>query len=224
MNENFEDQKKDIKPERPEVSSNRGSRRTKGGGLLLSSTLTIINLIGLVVLFLWFFNTSGNQQMAGQNFIERISGLEDSFNLQTDVIEDLNQNLDSELRFVNKEVRKLWDLSNKRNRKNISENLNSIEDISVKLDELSKLNETLSAQQRALALELAKIAKIQEKANEALNNIDGLSSKTADSNLREIEESLESFNAYRIQVNKSLISLREQVNQLEISILDSTNE
>ena len=100
MNENFEDQKKDIKPERPEVSSNRGSRRTKGGGLLLSSTLTIINLIGLVVLFLWFFNTSGNQQMAGQNFIERISGLEDSFNQQTDVIEDLNQNLDSELRFV----------------------------------------------------------------------------------------------------------------------------
>ena len=71
---------------------------------------------------------------------------------------------------------------------------------------------------------MAKIAKIQEKANEALNNIDGLSSKTADSNLREIEESLESFNAYRIQVNKSLISLREQVNQLEISILDSTNE
>ena len=224
MNENFEDSKKDIKPVRPEVSSNRGTRRTKGGSLLFSSSVAIINFIGLIILFLWFFNTSGNQQSAGQNFIERISFLEESFNEQTSVIEDLNQNLESELKFVNKEVRKLWDLSNKRNRKNISQNLNSIEAINIQLEDLSKLNETLSAKQRALSLELAKLAKIQEKSAEALKNANGLNSKIADSQLDEIEETLESFNAYRVQVNKSLLSLREQVNQLELSIADTSNE
>ena len=224
MNENFEDSKKDIKPVRPEVSSNRGSRRTKGGGLLFSSSLAIINFIGLIILFLWFFNTSGNQQSAGQNFIERISFLEESFNEQTTVIEDLNQNLESELKFVNKEVRKLWDLSNKRNRKNISQNLNSIEDINTQLEELSKLNETLSAKQRALSLEFAKLAKIQERSSEAIKNANGLNSQITDSELKEIEETLESFNAYRIQVNKSLLSLKEQLNQLEISIEDTLNE
>ena len=224
MNEKFEETKKDIKPERPEASSNKGSRRTKGGGILLSSALGMINLIGLVILFLWFFNTSGNQQLAGQNFIERISFLEESFNTQTNIIEDLNQNLESELKFVNKEVRKLWDLSNKRNRKNISQNLNSIEDINTQLEELSKLNETLSAKQRALSLEFAKLAKIQERSSEAIKNANGLNSQITDSELKEIEETLESFNAYRIQVNKSLLSLKEQLNQLEISIEDTLNE
>ena len=224
MNEKFEETKRDIKPERPEASSNKGSRRTKGGGILLSSALGMINLIGLVILFLWFFNTSGNQQLAGQNFIERISFLEESFNTQTNIIEDLNQNLESELKFVNKEVRKLWDLSNKRNRKNISQNLNSIEDINTQLEELSKLNETLSAKQRALSLEFAKLAKIQERSSEAIKNANGLNSQITDSELKEIEETLESFNAYRIQVNKSLLSLKEQLNQLEISIEDTLNE
>ena len=76
MNEKSEDKNQDIKPVRPEASSGREKRRIKGGGFLFSSMITILNLIGLIVLFLWFFNTSGNQQQAGQNFIERISILE----------------------------------------------------------------------------------------------------------------------------------------------------
>ena len=73
MNDKSEDKNQDIKPVRPEASSSREKRRIKGGSFLFSSMITILNLIGLIVLFLWFFNTSGNQQQAGQNFIERIS-------------------------------------------------------------------------------------------------------------------------------------------------------
>jgi len=117
MNEKSEDKNKDIKPVRPEASSSREKRRTKGGSVLFSSMITILNLIGLIVLFLWFFNTSGNQQQAGQNFIERISVLEESYTAQEVLIGDLTKDIESDLKFVNKEVRKLWDLSNKRNRK-----------------------------------------------------------------------------------------------------------
>jgi uncharacterized coiled-coil protein SlyX len=224
MNENLEDKKKDIKPVRPEASSKKGSRRIKGGGFLFSSILTILNLVGLIVLFLWFFNTSGNQQQAGQNFIERISNLEESYDQQVDTIKDLNQNLDSELTFVNKEVRKLWDLSNKRNRKNITENLNSIEDLSVKIDDLIKINKTLSAKQRALSLELAKIAKIQEKTNQTMQDVNQVASKATSEDLRDIQDTLDSFNAYRLQVNKSLITMKEKINQLELVALDTSNE
>ena len=54
MNENLITQKKDIKPVRPEPASNRGQRKTRGGGVLFSSTLTVINSIGLIVLFYSF--------------------------------------------------------------------------------------------------------------------------------------------------------------------------
>ena len=224
MNENLEDKKKDIKPVRPEASSKKGNRRIKGGGFLFSSILTILNLVGLIVLYLWFFNTSGNQQQAGQNFIERISSLEESYDQQVDTIKDLNQSLDSELKFVNKEVRKLWDLSNKRNRKNITENLNSIEDLSAKIDDLIKKNKTLSAQQRAMSLELAKIAKIQEKANQTMQDDNKVASEATSEDLKDIKDTLDSFNVYRLQVNKSLITMKEKINQLELVVSDTSNE
>ena len=215
----------DIKPVRPEIASKRGALRNKGGGVLFSSTITIINSLGLVLLFFWFFNTSGNQQEAGQNFIERISSLEESSSENQKVIDDVSQNIDAEFKFVNKEIRKLWDLSNKRNRKNITANLNNIEELQNKLTELAKIDETLTAKQRALSLELAKLNKILEKINLGLENNNLVSSyDTNQINLGEIEDSINSFDAYRLQVNQSLIEIREKLNNLELKILDSQNE
>ena len=215
----------DIKPVRPEIASKRGALRNKGGGVLFSSTITIINSLGLVLLFFWFFNTSGNQQEAGQNFIERISSLEESSSENQKVIDELSQNIDAELKFVNKEIRKLWDLSNKRNRKNITANLNSIEEIQNKLTEFAKIDETLTAKQRALSLELAKLNKILEKINLGLENNNFASSyDTNQIDLGEIEDSINSFDAYRLQVNQSIIEIREKLTNLELKILDSQNE
>ena len=225
MNEKSEAQNIDIKPVRPVASSSREKRRTKGGSFLFSSMLTILNLIGLIILFLWFFNTSGNQQQAGQNFIERISLLEEGLSNQEIQMEDLAQNVDSDLKFVNKEVRKLWDLSNKRNRKNISENLNSIEKITLQLEEIEKLNEALAAKQRALNLELAKISNIQEKTKDTLEGLNDQKGSSLDStSVKDIQESIDSFNAYRVQVNQSLIELRDKLNSLELIIKDTENE
>ena len=215
----------DIKPVRPEIASKRGALRNKGGGVLFSSTITIINSLGLVLLFFWFFNTSGNQQEAGQNFIERISSLEESSSENQKVIDELSQNIDAEFKFVNKEIRKLWDLSNKRNRKNITANLNSIEEIQNKLTEFAKIDETLTAKQRALSLELAKLNKILEKINLGLENNNLASSyDTNQIDLGEIEDSINSFDAYRLQVNQSIIDIREKLTNLELKILDAQNE
>ena len=42
--------------------------------------------------------------------------------------------------------------------------------------------------------------------------------------IQDIEESLDSFNAYRVQVNQSLLSLREKLNELELIIADTQKE
>ena len=225
MNEKSEDKNQDIKPIRPDTSSSRENRRIKGGGFLFSSMLTILNLMGLIILFLWFFNTSGNQQQAGQNFIERISVLEESYTAQEVLIQDLAKDVEADLKFVNKEVRKLWDLSNKRNRKNISANLNSIEKLNDLVEEVEKQSETLAAKQRALNLELAKIKKIQEKTKATIEGLNTQTDSGLNSNsIQDIQESLDSFNAYRVQVNQSLIELRDRLNSLELKIQDTSNE
>ena len=225
MNQNLSEEKKDIKPERPDFSSNRRARKTGGGGFLFSSLVLILNSIGLIILFLWFFNTSGNQQQAGQNFVERISVLEESLAEKDQQLNTLSEEVDADLKFVNKEVRKLWDLSNKRNRKNISENLNSIENLNEKIESIDKKDEVLSAQQRALTLELARIKNIQDNINSQLDNFDDITpNETGSDRLADIEESIDSFNAYRVQVNQSLLNLREQLNDLELALSQAENE
>ena len=225
MNQNLSEEKKDIKPESPELPSNRKTRRTGGGGFLFSSLILILNSIGLIILFLWFFNTSGNQQQAGQNFVERISVLEESLAEKDQQLNTLSEEVDADLKFVNKEVRKLWDLSNKRNRKNISENLNSIENLNEKIESIDKKDEVLSAQQSALTLELARIKNIQDNINIQLDNFDDITpNETGSDSLADIEESIDSFNAYRVQVNQSLLNLREQLNDLELALSQAENE
>ena len=225
MNQNLSEEKKDIKPERPDLSSNRRARKTGGGSFLFSSLVLILNSIGLIILFLWFFNTSGNQQQAGQNFVERISVLEESLAQKDQQINILSEEVEADLKFVNKEIRKLWDLSNKRNRKNISENLNSIESLNEKIESIDKKDEVLSAQQRALTLELARIKNIQDNINSQLDNFDeSAPNETASDKLADIQESIDSFNAYRVQVNQSLLNLREQLNNLELALSQAENE
>mgnify|MGYP001287540615 FL=1 len=225
MNQNLSEEKKDIKPERPDLSSNRRARKTGGGGFLFSSLVLILNSIGLIILFLWFFNTSGNQQQAGQNFVERISVLEERLAQKDQQIKILSEEFEADVKFVNKDIRKLWDLSNKRNRKNISENLNSIENLNEKIESIDKKDEVLSAQQRALTLELARIKNIQDNINSQLDNFDeSAPNETASDKLADIQESIDSFNAYRVQVNQSLLNLKEQLNDLELALSQAENE
>ena len=225
MSENQENLKKDIKPVRPDASSSRLPRRTKGTVSLFSGVLTILNLVGLIVLFLWFFNTSGNQQQAGQNFIERISLIEEGLSVNNKKNDELGQTLETDLKFVNKEIRKLWDLSNKRNRKSISTNLNSIQTLNEEIEKINKKNETIAAKQRAINLELAKMKNLLETASLAMEDLSNQPGENLDlDKIKDIEESIDSFNAYRVQVNRSLIALREQLNQIELAIRDSEKE
>jgi len=225
MNKSKEENNQDIKPVRSEAVSNRGQRRVKGGSMLFSSTITIVNTIGIVLLGLWFFNTSGSQQQAGKSFIERISMLEENISIQSNKVDDLIETNSQDLKFINKEIRKLWDLSNKKNRKSISQNLNSIESIEETLESLDKAYKTLSAKQRSLNLELAKLEKMQEKVSQSLDMVNPSSQDDdIEERLADLEEATKSMDLYRTQVNQSILSLKEKLNDLELGIINISSE
>ena len=225
MNKSKEEENQDIKPVRSEAVSNRGQRRIKGGSMLFSSTITIVNTVGLILLGLWFFNTSGSQQQAGKSFIERISMLEESIAIQSNKVDDLLETNSQDLKFINKEIRKLWDLSNKKNRKSISQNLNSIESIEETLQVLDKEYKTLSAKQRSLNLELSKLEKMQEKFSQSLDMVSPSSENDdIEDRLVDLEDAIKSMDLYRNQVNQSILSLKEKLNDLELEILNIGSE
>ena len=75
----------DIKPKRSETLINKKRRNIGGSSLLFISLMGLVNFIGLLILGLWFFNSSGYQQEAGQNFVERISLLEEKTSTDQDL-------------------------------------------------------------------------------------------------------------------------------------------
>ena len=212
----------DIKPVRSEALGNRKKRNIGGSSLLFISLLGLINLGGLVILGLWFFNASGYQQETGQSFVQRISFLEEEISSMKAVNEESIDSLEEQTKFIDKEIRKLWDLSNKRNRKNIDSLTIQLIDVKTSFEKLFKSNNSILAKQRARALEIAKLEKVQADLKIKLTNLNALSeSSDISEKLKSQEEAIAAFDAYRKQVNRALLELEEKLDKLQLKIEDS---
>ena len=212
----------DIKPVRSEALDNRKKRNIGGSSLLFISLLGLINLGGLVILGLWFFNASGYQQETGQSFVQRISFLEEEISSIKAVNKESIDSLEEQTRFIDKEIRKLWDLSNKRNRKNIDSLTIQLTEAKTSFEKLFKSNNSILAKQRARALEIAKLEKVQADLKIKLTNLNALSeSSDISEKLKSQEEAIAAFDAYRKQVNRALLELEEKLDKLQLKIEDS---
>ena len=212
----------DIKPVRSEALDNRKKRNIGGSSLLFISLLGLINLGGLVILGLWFFNASGYQQETGQSFVQRISFLEEEISSMKAVNEESIDSLEEQTKFIDKEIRKLWDLSNKRNRKNIDSLTIQLAEVKTSFEKIFKSNNSILAKQRARALEIAKLEKVQADLKVKLTNLNALSeSSDISEKLKSQEEAIAAFDAYRKQVNRTLLELEEKLDELQLKIEDS---
>ena len=212
----------DIKPVRSEALDNRKKRNIGGSSLLFISLLGLINLGGLVILGLWFFNASGYQQETGQSFVQRISFLEEEISSIKAVNKESIDSLEEQTKFIDKEIRKLWDLSNKRNRKNIDSLTFQLTEVNESFEKLFKSNNSILAKQRARALEIAKLEKVQADLKVKLTNLNALSeSSDISEKLKSQEEAIAAFDAYRKQVNRALLELEEKLDKLQLKIEDS---
>ena len=74
-------------------------------------------------------------------------------------------------------------------------------------------------------MELAKLEKMQEKLSQSLDIVNP-SSKDDDTEdrLADLEEATKSMDLYRTQVNQSILSLREKLNDLELEIINFSSE
>ena len=209
----------DIKPVRSEALDNRKKRNIGGSSLLFISLLGLINLGGLVILGLWFFNASGYQQETGQSFVQRISFLEEEISSMKAVNEESIDSLEEQTKFIDKEIRKLWDLSNKRNRKNIDSLTIQLTEVKTSFEKLFKSNNSILAKQRARALEIAKLEKVQADLKIKLTSLNALSeSSDISEKLKSQEEAIAAFDAYRKQVNRTLLELEEKLDKLQLKI------
>ena len=102
------------------ADSNYLNKQQQSGGLFLGFVFVLM-LSSILALALWVNQLSSANDYNITGYEERISLLEEQLSIVDSVNTDSMTGIASQLQFLDKEIRKLWDLSNKRNKVKIQE-------------------------------------------------------------------------------------------------------
>ena len=194
-------------------------KRTSKGGLLIGF-IYVAAFMSILFLAIWqtFESESNNTSMTLVD--ERLSLIEEQINVVDETNNDSMTDITSSIQFLDKEIRKLWDLSNKRNKVNI-QNLtkqmqvveNLISDLQSNLDKNEK---DVNQIKKNINLNLAKLNDL-ELTEEDIESIQ-LSIKNVDMQLILLEDSVQALNSYKNQLNQVILEI-----QTDISIIQSSS-
>ena len=192
--------------------------RSNKGGLLVGF---IYVLAFMSILFLWIWQTfeSENNNSSMKIIDERLSVIEEQINIADESNNDTVNDLSSSIQFLDKEIRKLWDLSNKRNKVNIqklSQQTLEIEDILNNLDKsVSQNKKSLVAIRNSLEKEIENI-RSSSASNNDLEMIK-LNLNSIDTQLMLLDDSVQALNGYKNQLNQTILEIQTQVSSYQMS-------
>ena len=135
-------------------------------------------------------------------------------NIADEVNNDSLTDISSSIQFLDKEVRKLWDLSNKRNKVNITKLLASTDEIEKSIKEINK---TLAEYKKELN-DNSKRFKAVEPELDKVESIE-ITLKTIETQLMLLDDSVQALNNYKKQLNQSILEI-----QTEISLMNQPLE
>ena len=165
--------------------------------------------------FAWTFFGISSQQDNLVKINNRLITLEENVQTSSDSSEENIETLLADLKIINREIRKLWDLSNKKNKKDISvlsEQNKVISDEIFEVQNSSASNteslEEMDASLKNIKARLAKLSSFE------------LNSNTFAERLVELEEAIEAVDAYRKQTNQTIADLQDQLSS-KPNLIDS---
>tara|TARA_B100001029_G_scaffold101251_1_gene83304 strand:+ start:513 stop:1154 length:642 start_codon:yes stop_codon:yes gene_type:complete len=190
--------------------------RQRSSGLFIGF-IYVIAFMSILSLGIWQTFESENNQSILNSIDERISLIEEQINIVDETNNDSMTDITSSIQFLDKEIRKLWDLSNKRNKVNI-------EKISSQLKDLDKSFISIEKDVKKNQLNLisikeginSNISKINELglSSEDLQSL-RLSLNSINTQLMLLDDSVEALNNYKNQLNQVILEIQTQVSNIQ---------
>ena len=200
------------------------NRSSKGG--LLVGFIYVVAFMSILFLAIWQTFESENNKSSMQLVDERLSLIEEQINIVDETNNDSMTDITSSIQFLDKEIRKLWDLSNKRNKVNIEK----LTDQTNKINELLISLET-DVRDNQITLETAKtdISNNSIEIDElGLSNEDLISLKLSLSNIDTqlilLDDSVQALNNYKNQLNQVILEIQTQISNIENSSNQINNQ
>lgn len=192
--------------------------KQSSSGLFLGIVFVAL-LTGILALSLWLNELSRESQKINAGVESRLSILEEQLQLADSTSTEFLSDINTQLQFLDKEIRKLWDLSNKRNKVNIAKLSKDFKSQSLVLKELAltqtndqkNINRIKNKTEKLeiLASDFTKSNQQNKAMHDQLVELN--------KNILLIEETVQAFDIYRKQNNEML-----QEMQLQIASLKST--
>ena len=197
---------KDI---RPDKTSPAYLKKTKSGGLFVGF-LYVLLFMSILGLGIWQSFESSYTETKIKTNEDRLAIIEEQMNIADEVNNDSLTDISSSIQFLDKEVRKLWDLSNKRNKVNISKLLASTAEIEASI---TQINESLDKYKIDLSSNTEKITELQPSLSN-INDIQ-LTLKTIETQLILVDDSVQALNNYKKQLNQSILEIQTEISALQ---------
>ena len=195
-----------------------GNKNSSG---LFLGVVFVLLLCGILILSLWVSEMSRSSNQINELVESRLAILEEQLQLADSTSTEFLSDINTQLQFLDKEIRKLWDLSNKRNKANISK-------LTLDMSKQSKLLKDFAITQTNDQKNIQKIDAQLKQLDEAAKKITQLnqSSSTTEAKLLELnrnllllEETVQAFDSYRKQNNELMQEL-----QLQVSSINTVNQ
>lgn len=222
---------------RPGGSSRRRSPDGGGGSRFFSTTILVVLIGGLAVAG-WFiaqqFQMLRTEQQALADARARIEVLEDRLRVTDEALTERGQATSEQINFWESEIRKLWAVSNERNRKWIEDNQKAIAALKGDLGKIQtssrEIQSTLGRHESAfkdqqrlideinsLQMQIQQISRSQrdlvDRVNAAQQTVAQLRSGLAD-RVEQTEQAVAAIDAYRLQLNSRLADIERRLSNL----------
>ena len=182
----------------------------KNSSLMLG--IIFVAILG-AVLFLLFRSeqTSTKIDSTSASLDDRLSKIEDQLLMLDEVNSDSLIEVGAELQFLDKEIRKLWDLSNKRNKVNIEKLTKSLNEL---IQKYNKTDKEIDDAIASINTELNNLTQSIENQPDLLGTVSQSEAeiRSLKRQILFIEESVQALEAYRTQNNQILLEIQNSIN------------
>ena len=193
--------------------------KSSKGGLLLGF-IYVIAFMSILFLAIWQTFESENNKSSMKLVDERLSLIEEQINIVDETNNDSMTDITSSIQFLDKEIRKLWDLSNKRNKVDIqklTEQTNEIENLLLTIRNDIEINQkNLLSTQDSVSKNIKKIDDLGLSSEDLISL--KLSLNNIDTQLILLDDSVQALNNYRNQLNQVILEIQTQISSVQNSL------
>ena len=194
------------------------------GGIVLAIVFVAL-LFGILFLSLWVGQISKNTGVNTTDLESRLIQLEEEFQLADEVSTEFLTDTGAQLQFLDKEIKKLWDLSNKRNKVNIQKIFTELEAIKKQNSVVTQSLSQLKASSVNTNKELKELNDIIRRLNVESEEFKAIAQQinALQRRILVMDETIQAFDNFRRQTNQSIVDIQTLINETKNSPQELTS-